>query len=41
MSNLGLIQYLDDFGKQISSRRQGAGLEEQLASLSRNYNLAQ
>ena len=37
-----LLKYLDEFDKQMSSRRSApSGLEEQLASLSRAYNQAQ
>jgi hypothetical protein len=36
-----LIAYLDDFGRQISSRKGNHGLEEQLSSLSKAYNQAQ
>jgi len=36
------LQYLDDFGKQISIRKtNNSSLEEQLSSLSKAYNQAQ
>lgn len=35
------MKYLDEFDRQVNSRKSSVALEEQLASLSKAYNQAQ